>query len=339
MNVLITGASGFIGSHIARLFAGRHQVTVMARQGSDLRFLRLKNMRIVRGDLETPETIAAAVAGQDLIIHAAAKATDWGSYPDFHRVNIEGSLALIDALPAGARMIHISSNAVLGEEDCTQPKGVDAQRRPRLPYFLESVFPSAMNHYRISKAIAEQLLEKRARTRGISLTIVRPVWVYGPREFHAGPYEYCKTVLSGVPLMPGIPDNFFHVIFVEDLAKIILKISESQKAGVHMYNVGHPEVPKMDAYWGMWCAALGRAKPRLIPEWLIFPIGVFLELLWTAIGLKTPPLFTRARTYMFYASNVYDVRKVIDEFDFHDFTPLEYGIRKTVRWWRMNRFL
>ncbi|HOT29275.1 MAG TPA: NAD(P)-dependent oxidoreductase [Candidatus Ozemobacteraceae bacterium] len=339
MNILITGASGFIGSHLVKVFSKRHRVTAFLRPTSNTRFIDRYGPRIVRGELSDGEALAAALTGQDLVVHAAALAADWGEYREFHRANVEGSLAVLEALPPGARMIHLSTNAVLGEEDCDRPKPVDAPRRPRLMYPLETVFPSAMNSYRVSKCIAEQLLIRRAENRRVGLTVVRPVWVYGPREFHAGPWEYCKTVLAGTPAMPGRDGNLFQTIFVEDLARIILRIAENQASGVAVYNAGNPEVPTMRDYWERWCRHLGMPAPRLLPKRLLMPLGLALEALWTLLGIRTPPLFTRARVEMFYASNVYDVKTLLDDLGPIAFTPLDRGIRKTIRWWRMNGFL
>ncbi|MBF0545611.1 MAG: NAD-dependent epimerase/dehydratase family protein [Candidatus Riflebacteria bacterium] len=339
MNVLITGATGFIGSHLVKVFSKHHRVTVFIRPSSDLRFISRYSPRVVRGEFSDSRALSEALSGQDVVVHTAAMASDWGDYRDFYRVNVEGSLSVIETLPKGTRMIHVSTNAVLGEEDCPTPKPVDAPRRPRLMYPLESIFPSAMNYYRISKCIAEQLIIKRAEQRDIGLTVVRPVWVYGPREFHAGPYEYCQTVLSGVPVMPGCADNKFQTVYVEDLAKIILRISENQSSKVMIYNVGNPEIPTMQDYWGSWCRALGKAAPRDIPKWLLMPLAFFLEALWTLFGFKTPPLFTRARVEMFYASNVYEVKALIEALAPLPFTSLDRGIRKTIRWWRLYKFL
>ncbi|MFZ2955736.1 MAG: NAD-dependent epimerase/dehydratase family protein [Candidatus Ozemobacteraceae bacterium] len=339
MNVLITGATGFIGSHLVKVFSKHHRVTVFVRPSSDLRYISRYSPQVIRGELSDTEALSKALIGQDSVIHAAAMASDWGEYREFHRVNVEGSLSVLEGLSKGTRMIHVSTNAVLGEEDCKEAKPVHAPRRPRLWYPLESVFPSAMNHYRVSKCIAEQLLIRRALQRDLGLTVIRPVWVYGPREFHAGPYEYCRTVLSGVPVMPGCADNRFQTIYVEDLARIILRIAENPTSGVTIYNAGNPEIPTMREYWRSWCRALGKSIPWSLPKWLLMPIGMLLEAIWTFLGIKTPPLFTRARVEMFYASNVYEVKSLTDALAPFSFTSLDRGIRKTVRWWRLYKFL
>ncbi|NLI76363.1 MAG: NAD(P)-dependent oxidoreductase [Candidatus Riflebacteria bacterium] len=358
MKVLITGAAGFIGSHLVKVFCRRHRVTALVRKTSSRRFLDRYPVEILEGDLADRGLLDAVVPRFDLVIHAAGKVSDWGSYPEFFAANVEGSLHLVEAMappphalpravePVGSgsparppRLILISSNAVLGEEDCPIPKDEAAPYRPLLPYPLESWLPSAMNHYRLTKTLAEQAVMSKAEGRGIDLTVVRPVWVFGPREFHAGPFEYCQTVLSGVPLMPGSRRNRFHVIFVEDLARLVLTIAEHQPTGLHVFNAGQPDVPLMDAFWSLFCQALGRPQPVPFPPALLLPLAILLEFLYTLAGAASPPLFTRARLTMFAADNVYAVDKVQRAFGFTSFTPLSRAVRKTVRWWRRYQFL
>jgi nucleoside-diphosphate-sugar epimerase len=341
MNVLLTGATGFIGSHIARALAktGGWDITALVRPRADLRFLRRFPVRLVEGDLAGTMPSAADLADCDRVVHAGGKVADWGDYRDFFRANVLGSLRLFDLTPPGAGFIHISSNAVLGEEDEKRPKGARAPYRPVYEYPFEAVVPSAMNHYRLTKALAEMLLIRRARLRGRALTVVRPVWVYGPREFHAGPYEFCRSVLAGMPLMPGSGTNRFHVVYAGDLASLVTMMAGSMRDGVRVYNVGHPEVPLMIEYWREFCAALGRPLPRLVPKALLALPALALEFLATLVGAKEAPLFTRSRLAMFFDNNVYDVRDVLEDFPMARFTPHAVGVARTVRWWRMNGFL
>lgn len=339
MNVLITGAAGFIGSNLVKVFHRRHAVSVILRPSSRRDFLHRYDIRILEGDLRDREFVASAVKDFDLVIHAAAKAQDWGRYQEFHEANVECSLNLIESIDPGTRMIFLSSIAVTGEEDCPQAKAEASPYKPICPYVLESVLPSGMNQYRLSKTIAEQMLISKAETRGIDLTVLRPVWVFGPREFHAGPYEYCKTVQESFPVMPGSSRNLFHVVYVEDLARLILKVAEKQAAGVHIFNAGPLEVPLMDVFWDLFCRAMGRRKPWIIPPAFLYPFVILLEILWTLAGAKSPPFLTRARLYMFHASNVVSVENIRKTFDCNEFTPLSRAVTKTVRWWRLYKHL
>lgn len=338
MKIVVTGAGGFIGSHIVRILSRTHEVISLLRPASDDRFLRHHNTEILRVDTEDPDALRSALAGAEAVVHAAAKVADWGDRKTFERTNIDLVNRLLDCAPATARIILISSNAVLGEEDCPRAKSADEPYNPRLPYILEDWLPSAMNHYRETKAEGERLALERCAREGRDLVVIRPVWVFGPREFHAGPFEYCETVLSGLPVMPGCDRNHFHVVYAPDLARMVARIIEHPSPR-RVYLAGYPEAPKMSKYWAIWCQALGRRAPWHLPKWLLMLPALGLEALWTLVGAKNPPLFTRARVEMFYASNVYDTAPLAEDTEFTEFTPLDKAINTTVRWWRMYGFL
>lgn len=341
MKILVTGANGFIGSHIVRAFhkTRRAQITALVRPSADLRFIRRYPVEIMHGDLADAAFTRDQMQAFPSVVHAGGKVGDWGDYEDFFKTNVLGSLRLFDATRQDSDFVYISSNAVLGEEHEPEAKGETSARLPVLEYAGESLLPSAMNHYRLTKALAEILLIRRAKQTGRRLTVIRPVWVFGPREFNAGPYEYCKTIDSGVPLMPGCNSNRFHTIYAGDLAKIVVKISENLKDGVNIYNVGNPQVPLMQDYWAAFCSAMGVKPPQHLPKWLLYPPAMLLEAAYSLAGAANPPLFTRARVYMFYANNVYNVDKVIDDYGTNEFTSLARATRLTVRWWRMNGYL
>lgn len=342
MKILVTGANGFIGSHIARAFcrAGESDITALVRPSADIRFIRRYNVGIIHADLCIKESLNPGCLQQyNTIVHAAAKVGDWGDYREFYTTNVLGSIRLFDSTSSDSTFIYISSNAVLGEEDNLSEKCEYSPYKPELKYFLESFMPSAMNHYRVSKAIAEMFLVKRAQKTGRRLIVVRPVWVFGPREMHAGPYEYCKAVASGLKLMPGSVKNSFHTIYVSDLARIVAAIASNPRNGVSIYNVGNPDVPRMSDYWGMFCDAMRVERPGYLPKWLLYLPATILEAGCKFLGCTDPPLFTRARVYMFYANNIYNVSKVIDEYGIKCFTSHKKAVNTTVRWWRRYGYL
>lgn len=338
MKVLVTGANGFIGSNIVRELCKQTdcQVTGLVRKGSDTKFIDQYNIPLIRADLLSLK--AEELNEFDKIIHVGAKVGDWGKYKDFYEANVKGTVKLFESC-SKSDFIFISSNAVLGEEDQTKPKSEDAGYKPVLKYWLEDILPCAMNHYRLTKALSEMILIKKARDNKRNLTIIRPVWVYGPREFNAGPYEYCKTIDSGICLMPGCKTNRFHTIYVEDLARIIKEICHNQKKGINTYNAGNPDVKLMHEYWGGFCSALKRSQPYYLPKWLLYIPATLMEALFEIFKTANPPLFTRARIYMFYASNVYNVDKLISDYNIKKFTPFEKAVKKTVRWWKLNKYL
>jgi nucleoside-diphosphate-sugar epimerase len=340
--VAVTGANGFLGSHIVRsLCRAGHRVVALVRPGSSIEFLKHTEARVVRVDYGDEAALAQALESVEVLVHNAALASDWAPRVAFVEANVETVARVIRAAKAAGvvRLVHISSNAVVGEEDCREAKAEDAPYRPRARYVLESIFPSSMNDYRETKAKGEQQAIALSQAFGFDLTVLRPVWIYGPRERNAGPYEYCQTILSGIPWMPGSRSNRFHAVYVGDVARAVVAVVQRQPPGIKIYHVGPVEAPLQYDYFGCFARHLGVRQPRTIPRGLLLPFVLILELLYWLFRSKTPPLLTRARLEMFYANNVYDTRAITRELAFAADTRLDRGVRLTVRWWRLCGYL
>ncbi len=346
MKVAVTGANGFLGSHIVRILLKEgHTVFSLVRPHSDLRFLPNKhpNHHIIDTNYFTDGKVEQLLqdATLDALVHNAAKAADWGNFNDFYQTNVE-LCALIHKLAAKyklPRIVHISSNAVLGEEDCPQKKAENAPYKARLPYFLENIIPSAMNFYRITKAEGEQVAIKIAQEQNNNLIVLRPVWIFGPREFHAGPFEYCEAVINGVFAMPGCNTNLYHTVYVEDVAHAVHLAIQKKCNGIHIYNIGPSQIPTLAEFHSLLCLQLGKKKPLGLPYFLLFLPVLLLEIAYLIFRSNKAPLLTRARLYLFYANNVYEVQKAKKELGFENQYDLKRAIRKTVKWWKINHFL
>lgn len=345
MKIVVTGANGFLGSHICRKLARQgHLVYALCRRGSDTHFLDHRRCTIIETDYR-PEELEALLKATDGLVHVAAKASDWGDYHSFYQANVQLALTIhqLAAQCPELKVIHISSNAVIGEEDCRMLKNEEAPYRAYLPYFLERAIPSGMNHYKTTKELAEREVRKIYQRANHQLMILRPVWIFGPREFHAGPYEYLKTVKEGMPIMPGNKHNLFHTVYVEDVAEAVClafnKLSSNQLLGERIYLIGSEKVETMATFYQHFCKRIKKKLPLLIPSWpLLIPVTI-LEGIYTLFKIKTPPLLTRARLYMLQANNIYDVSKAKEELGFTSQTNMEQAIRKTVKWWKTYRYL
>jgi nucleoside-diphosphate-sugar epimerase len=313
----------------------------LIRDSSSDAFLRHSGARIVRVDYADPAALSRSLDGVDALVHNAARASDWGRLSEFMDANVSLVRRVLEAARAAGvrRLVHISSNCVLGEEDCAAPKNEAAPYRPRLPYPLGRFWPSAMNYYRETKALGEKLALELARRYALELTVLRPVWIFGPREFHAGPYEYARTIAGGTPLFPGRRDNRFHVVYAGDVARAVQCVLDQKPSGVRIYNVGTPEAPRMYDYWGLYAKHLGVRQPSPLCAWLLWPLALLLEALYQLVGAKHPPLLTRSRLYVAYANNVYETSRISEELGFVADSDLDRAVRVTVRWWQLFGFL
>lgn len=340
--VLLTGATGFIGSHVLEAFR---------REGIAARCLLRKEAGRGRlaadpeswciGDIRDAKAVEAALEKCTSVVHCAALASDWGPRRAFEENNVHGTLNILRACAGRGigRVIITGSISSYGEEHCSEAKDESWPFNPRYPYFLERLLPSGMNRYRWSKAEATRRAIVFADRNGIDLTVIEPVWVYGPREFYTGFYTYVRAVRDGAAFMPGSRHNLFHVVYAGDLARAYVAALRRRLPGVRRIIVGNARAESMNCIFSLFCREAGLKPPRLLPKWTIYPAGVIAEVWATLRRRMQAPLLTRSRVNMFYDTIVYSVDRARKVLGFEAEIDLETGIKRTVEWYRCNAYL
>ncbi len=335
--VLITGANGFIGSHVVEYFVSQGvRVGCLVRKTSNTQNIRDVDVDLEYGDIENYSGLVRIVSKYDRVVHIAGLATDWGKYKRFYEANVIGTLNVLKACKQNNKndIIITQSISVYGEEDCKLVKDENSPLNSHYEYFLDKIFPSAMNHYRDSRANSKIEAIKYAQDNNLNITIIEPAWVYGEREFHSGFYEYMKTVKTGVPFLPGSKTNKFHVIYAKDLARAYYMAYTKKLEGINSFIIGNDKVETMDHLYIMICKELGVVKPINIPKLVIYPVGLVLEMVYTILNIKKPPILTRARVNMLYDNIEYSTNKSKEILGFTAEYSLEESIKRTVEWYK-----
>ncbi|KGK88223.1 NAD-dependent epimerase [Desulfosporosinus sp. HMP52] len=335
--VLITGGTGFIGSHITREFC-ENQVKVgcLIRNESQLANLEGLPVELETGDIRNIGDLTEVFRGYEWVIHNAAKVADWGNYQEFYQTNVAGTVNVLKAcVQAGIKNILMTgSNSVYGEENSFLLKDEESPYNSNYPYLGDSFFPCKLNYYRDTKAMAKQEGLAFAEKHDLNLAILEPVWVYGEREFNTGFYEYLKTAKAGIPLVPGAKNNKFHVIYAGDLARAYFLAYKKQLTGRHCMLIGNEEPENMDKIYDLFCSEAGLRKPGNLPKALSYPIAFLMELLFTIFKAQNPPLLTRGRVNMFYDNIEFSIEKANHILGFRNSFSLEDGIKRTVAWYK-----
>lgn len=340
--VIITGANGFIGSHIVERFVMSGVKTAcLVRKESGLSNVDCSKIEIRYGDVRDEAGLIKAFNGFNFVIHNAARTADWGGYQSFYKTNVEGSRNVLKACLKNEinNIIMTGSISSYGEENCREVKDENCAFNSHYNYFLDKIFPCKLNYYRDTKALATKESIKFAKENGLNLTILEPAWVYGEREFNTGFYEYIKSAKNGMIFSPGSKKNKFHVIYAGDLARAYFLAYNKKLKGVNRIIVGNKQAELMDKIFTIFCKEAQVKKPMTLPKWLLYPVGFFTELAYTVFNSNKPPLLTRGRVNMFYDNIEYSAAKAKKLLGFVNEYSLEEGIKRTVGWYRDKGFV
>src|ERR1700758_3225910 len=278
---LVTGATGFVGSAVARaLLARGHRVRVLARPNSDRRNLAGLALEIVEGAMEDPRSLARAVAGCRYVYPVAADYRIWVPDPaPMFRANVDGSRDLLTAaLEAGAeRVVYTSSVATLG----LVPGGSANEKTP-------SSIDDMIGPYKQSKFAAEEVARGLARERGLPVVIVNPSTPVGPGDIKPTPTGRL-IVEAARGQMPAFVDTGLNIVHVDDVAEGHVAAAEKGRIG-ERYILGGENMSLAEILAEVSRAA-GRRPPSLrVPHGMLYPVAVGAELAARLTGRE--PLIT-----------------------------------------------
>ncbi len=327
MNVLVTGASGFLGSHIAEQLAGAgHDVRVLVRQTSSRSFLAGFAHEIALGDVTDAASLPAALAGVDAVVHAAGlvKARNEG---EFHAVNTQGTqnllLAVAEAAPDLKRFVYISSLAAHGPSPDGNPRLADAQ-------------PMPLTAYGRTKLAGENLT--RASRIGPRSVIFRMPAIYGPRDPALLPFFLLAKRRIAPLLMGG--RNRISIIYAEDAARAVVQAlsAEANVAG-ETYSPEDGEVYTWRDLLAAVEEAVGHEALRIpAPRWTFSLAALSSE----AFGLLTRHAVSLTREKvreMAQASWVCSSADLQRDLGWKPNVKIREGAKLTADWYRANHWL
>jgi len=258
--ILVTGASGFIGSHVVdRLVSGGERVRCLLRRKN---YAGLPpQAEVVYGELISGAGLEEALQGADAVIHLAG-VTKALTADDYYAGNARATETLLRAMKGrGIRLVHVSSLAAAGPSLNGVPVGEDAEPRP-------------VTHYGKSKLAAEHVVRELVP----EAVIVRPPVVYGPRDRDV--FRILKPLSQGIALQLGGGERWFSAIYVKDLVDGLITAERAAQAAGRTYFLANSkpvswselsaataritgrkarilQVPGRVAYAAGWCAEIG----------------------------------------------------------------------------------
>jgi dihydroflavonol-4-reductase len=327
MTTLVTGATGFVGNHVARqLAAAGENVRVLVRATSDLRLLEDTVAERVEGDLRDAASIDRAMQGVRRVFHVAADYRLWTRHPEeLYESNVEGTRRLIQsALRAGVeRIVYTSTVATIA-----------VPRPGALPNeATQAGLAEMIGHYKRSKFLAEQVAADAAKS-GAPLVIVNPTAPVGPRDWKPTPTgRIILDFLRGK--MPAYVDTGLNVVAVEDVAAGHLLAAERGRIG-ERYILGGRNMTLKEILDAL-AAITGRRAPRVKLPHVVALMAGYADQVYARLAGRDPQIpvegVRMSRHKMFVESD-----KAARELGFRP-GKIEAGLDRAVRWYEENGYI
>ncbi|UQA62406.1 NAD-dependent epimerase/dehydratase family protein [Polyangium aurulentum] len=327
MRVLVTGATGFLGSHIAEMLGQEgHSVVALARRTSNTKFLSsLRGVEIAYGAVEDAKSVRAAMKGVDAVIHAAGLVKARNEQ-EFFTINADGTTVLLDAakeIPDLKRFVFVSSLAAVGPSDDGKPVPSTCSPRP-------------VTHYGRSKLEGERRV--LAEKDKLPVVVLRPPMIYGPRDQES--FAFFQSVSRRVLPYLGDGKNTMSVIYATDAASACINALDREAAVGNTYFIDDGEV----YVWKDMLAEIERALARPAFLRMGVPFSVFkAAALASELGGRLTGkavMLTRDKVKELSAPHwVCDSSDTRRDLGWAPKVQWPEGVRRSVEWYRANGWL
>jgi nucleoside-diphosphate-sugar epimerase len=331
VKALVTGSTGFIGSHLATaLIEKDYRVTCLVRKTSDVSRLEKLGVEVAYGDMLDANSLINAVRGVDVVYHLVGvgdiSAVSAKAYEEYRQINVLGTKNLLDAcLSSGVgKLVHFSSLAAMGliRKDIIDEK---TPCNPRGPYER-------------SKYESEMVVLQYGEKEGLPATIIRPSMAYGPGGMKSEVLKMCRMIRKHIFPIIGSGNARMGMVYVDNLVQGAILAGENRKSVGETYIVTDARSYSLNEVVQTIAAELKVKNPAIHIPIPLAKAGVSLiEMLSKVLGF-TPP-FSLWRLETATIDRVYSIAKAQDELGYKPPVSLEEGVPNTIKWYRDNGLL
>jgi len=326
LKAFITGATGFVGSHLAdKLKASGFEVMCLKRKSSSTKWLDGKGYEYVEGDLFSNDALESAIARADYVFHVAGVVKSVNK-EGFYRGNHEATKNLLEITkkvnPGLKRFVHISSQAA-----CGPAIGSDSVD--------ESTVPNPITTYGKTKLMAEEEVMRFASD--FPVTIIRPPAVFGPRDTEI--LIYFQTFSKGLNSVIGFDEKYLSLVYVEDLVEGIYLSAVNERAVSNTYFICLDDPYNWDEIGALTSKLLGKKAFKIrIPHSVVYSVGFIAETIASLSG-KAATLNVEKCKDITQLRWVCSNAKAREELGFSNKHTLEEGFAKTIEWYRQMKWI
>lgn len=330
MKVLVTGASGFVGSHLVELLKSNGwEVHAAVRKSSNVHDIRLFVDKFVYPNQNNFEEVRSLFAAEsyDYIIHAAAL-TKAKTNKELQIVNVGNTEIILEAAFSvehpPKRVVFVSSLAAIG------PVGYDAVHA-----ILENNNYNPVTAYGRSKRDAELMIKQKFSDKPI--TIFRPTAVYGPKEKDL--FILFDTLNKGIDPYIGKEPQKLSFVYVKDLVKVLVQGCVTEQVGLQFYNISDGQVYSRFAMADIFKDTFSRKPIRLfIPFFVVSTMAKISEFLYKS-SKQTPTLYPERLGELTAANWACDISKAENFLGYKPSYDLTKGLKESLLWYKENNWL
>ena len=321
----VTGATGFVGSHVVEALRARGEtVRAIARDGADTSLLERLGVTVVRGDLTDADAIGRALGDADVVIHCGAKVGDWGHVDEYRRVNVEGLRLLLDAVKGRPlhRFVQVSS---LGVYAARHHHGTDE---------TEPLPDDHIDGYTQSKVEAERLALQYHRLHGVPVAVLRPGFVYGPRDRSVLP-RLVGRLREGSVILIAKGRFALNTTYVGNIVDAILLAADSPAAVGEVFNITDGEFVSKKRFFEAVADGVGVKRPR----WSVsLPVARFLarwrEGVFRRKNKPHPPRITQAQLKFAGLNLDFSIAKARTKLGYAPRVQFDEGMQQALEWYK-----